>query len=144
MEPRMYLGPSMNQEIKDKWVADLRSGEYKQGHNRLRADVPDGSGGIVSKFCCLGVLCVQAEAAGIVEWLPYDHQCLSSGHGYTTMPGHASSALNGVLPQAVAEWAGLYYTDPPVSYAWRPTSLAELNDRNHSFAEIASIIEEQL
>lgn len=38
----------MNQEIKEKWVAALCSGDYKQGQGRLRDD--DG-------FCCLGVLC---------------------------------------------------------------------------------------
>lgn len=39
----------MNQEIKKRWVAALRSGDYKQGTGALRnAD---------NKFCCLGVLC---------------------------------------------------------------------------------------
>jgi hypothetical protein len=39
----------MDQEIKTKWVAALRSGNYKQGRYVLR----DESG----FYCCLGVLC---------------------------------------------------------------------------------------
>lgn len=43
----------MESELKEKWVNALRSGEYKQGRNRL---VDYGN-----NFCCLGVLC---EVAG--------------------------------------------------------------------------------
>lgn len=39
----------MNQEIKNQWVAKLRSGEYEQGYNALRSKD--------NKYCCLGVLC---------------------------------------------------------------------------------------
>lgn len=39
----------MDKELKAKWVAALRSGEYVQGHGRLR-DVND-------HYCCIGVLC---------------------------------------------------------------------------------------
>lgn len=38
----------MKKEIKEKWIAALRSGEYKQGRSYLR---------INKKYCCLGVLC---------------------------------------------------------------------------------------
>lgn len=39
----------MNAEIKTKWLAALRSGEFKQGQSRLKTG--DGA------YCCLGVLC---------------------------------------------------------------------------------------
>lgn len=39
----------MKTELKQKWVKALRSGEYKQGRDRLR----DGG----DRYCCLGVLC---------------------------------------------------------------------------------------
>lgn len=39
----------MNAEVKEKWIAALRSGFYKQTGGRLRS--PEDS------FCCLGVLC---------------------------------------------------------------------------------------
>lgn len=40
----------MDPEIKAKWIAALRSGEYKQGTGRLYDD-------LTGRFCCLGVLC---------------------------------------------------------------------------------------
>lgn len=40
----------MNPEVKEKWVAALRSGKYKQVEGRLRSDTGDS-------YCCLGVLC---------------------------------------------------------------------------------------
>jgi hypothetical protein len=40
---------TMPQELKDKWVAALRSGEYKQGKHCLH-------GILNNTFCCLGVL----------------------------------------------------------------------------------------
>ena len=39
----------MKKEWLDKWLAALRSGEYKQGTQILKS--------IENKFCCLGVLC---------------------------------------------------------------------------------------
>jgi hypothetical protein len=39
----------MNGDIKAKWLQALRSGEYKQGHGRLRI--------LPNLYCCLGVLC---------------------------------------------------------------------------------------
>jgi hypothetical protein len=41
-------------ELKNRWVAALRSGEYEQGRLKLKVD---------DKYCCLGVL---AEVAGIL------------------------------------------------------------------------------
>jgi len=42
----------MEQKIKEKWIAALRSGNYEQGQGALRrADVTG------DKYCCLGVLC---------------------------------------------------------------------------------------
>ena len=37
----------MNKEVKDKWVAALKSGKYKQGRGQLNGE---------SGYCCLGVL----------------------------------------------------------------------------------------
>lgn len=48
----------MKQDIKDKWVAALRSGNYKQGTGELRKVKDDGC----TYHCCLGVL---AEVAGL-------------------------------------------------------------------------------
>lgn len=60
----------MNPELKAKWVAALRSGNYKQGHTQLRRG---------NCFCALGVLCDvidpnawnkdNIQAGRIVEWM---------------------------------------------------------------------------
>jgi hypothetical protein len=47
----------VDKELKAKWLSALRSGEYKQGRQRLRTH--DGA------MCCLGVLC---EISGIGKW----------------------------------------------------------------------------
>lgn len=46
----------MDAEIKAKWTAALRSGNYQQAFGMLRLD---------GRFCCLGVLC---DISGIGEW----------------------------------------------------------------------------
>lgn len=48
----------MNQEVKEKWVRALRSGEYKQGGGVLRSG---------DRFCCLGVLCDIVDPEGWAE-----------------------------------------------------------------------------
>lgn len=55
----------MKKEIKDLWVAALRSGDYAQGANALRTQ---------DVFCCLGVLCDLSGKtyAHSDLFLPYD------------------------------------------------------------------------
>lgn len=43
----------MTPELKAKWVAALRSGEYKQGQARMKRIHEDDT----ASYCCLGVLC---------------------------------------------------------------------------------------
>ena len=43
----------LNRELMEKWVAALRSGEYKQGAEYLCQYDEDGN---AAAFCCLGVL----------------------------------------------------------------------------------------
>lgn len=47
----------MNQELKEKWIAALRSGKYEQGTGFLCKD---------GAYCCLGVL---MEVSGNPEWV---------------------------------------------------------------------------
>lgn len=63
-------------EFKEKWIAALRSGEYKQGKGCL--DDSDG------RYCCLGVACKIAYAKTLdmhedgysvpMEWIPEDEE----------------------------------------------------------------------
>jgi hypothetical protein len=47
----MEVTEKLPPDFKAKWIAALRSGEYKQGKDKLHHD---------GRFCCLGVGCVVA------------------------------------------------------------------------------------
>lgn len=66
MQSKLVWHP-LTQDLKDKWVAALRSGYYKQGFRRLRT--------FEYRFCCLGVLC---EIADNVQW---DSECRYTCNG---------------------------------------------------------------
>lgn len=114
----------MNPDVKKQWVAALRGGEFTQGQNSL--STPTG-------YCCLGVLCELAAAAG--ETLKRE-----TAKGAT----YYSDFLN-TLPPDVRTWAGINVPDPRVTTsAGQILSLSALNDSGHSFAVIADFIEQQL
>jgi hypothetical protein len=125
----------MNPEIKQEWVARLRSGDYRQGHGQLVSHPGDGT----ARYCCLGVLCEQAREAGIGGWQPDDDGTTR----FVTTDGPKSWSD---LPKPVAQWAGLDDTDPLVRVgpSQRPEGLAALNDDYRTFEDLADLIEEQL
>lgn len=111
----------MNKAIKQQWVEALRSGEYKQGRNRLRSEA--------NEFCCLGVLC-NLHALANPEFARRQRDPMSYG-GDMKAP-----------PTNVVRWAGLGGS----TVIW---AVAERNDgaggySKHSFAEIADYIEKNL
>lgn len=131
----------MRPSVKKKWLAALRSGEYKQGSGALRtAD---------DRFCCLGVLCDLYAKEKEIPWEPNpDSTANYMFEGKTELPS-----------DQVKAWAGLYDENPSVTIAGSEESLAELNDGSYprgtdedgdpvtsaaNFEEIALLIEEQL
>lgn len=50
-----------NPDVLEKWIAALRSGDYKQGTGYLALKEGDDT-----KYCCLGVLCELAVKEGII------------------------------------------------------------------------------
>lgn len=135
----------MDPDIKQRWVAALRSGEYPQTTGRLRAD---------DAYCCLGVLCDLYDSSG---WVKID-----PGSGHIFQPGGAVTAL----PADVCLWAGLDSGNPEVGVPEAvynevigadPESdkddighvgcvvlLSDLNDIHWTFDRIADVIEERL
>lgn len=137
----------MNQEIKTKWLADLRSGEFEKGKGYLKRD---------GKFCCLGVLCDQAEKAGIVTTREG-----RDGSVYFQSVTNEFDASASVLPQAVVHWAELHLalgsTNPAVRVVTedgegKVCSLSSINDNDNedepqgefTFLQIAEMIERDL
>jgi len=118
----------MKQEVMEKWVAALESGEYKRGKGELKT--------WQGRFCCLGVLCdIHAkETAG--KW----NREMGGSWQYR------ESTV--ILPDTVQSWAGMktdsgwtldkeLYKTPTVAY----DSLANINDKTRlSFKDIAEII----
>jgi hypothetical protein len=113
----------MKPSIKKKWVAALRSGEYKQTTIALRKG---------ASFCCLGVLCnLHAQA----------HKRIAAKEKHRAVyMGECE-----LLPDAVIHWAGLedrWGGDVHIKNCRK--SLAEHNDSGATFKQIAAAIEAQL
>ena len=108
----------MNREIGERWVAELRSGKWKQGRTYLA--------GADGKHCCLGVLCRMAEAEGVVKAgpMPYGETSFEGARAY--------------LPLSVCRWSGVETQD---GHFTQVDSLSRLNDSGATFAEIAAVIE---
>lgn len=154
---RPFTTPPMNPDVKKVWVEALRSGEYRQGTGVLC--VIDSKG--VAHHCCLGVLCeLHKDAIDIrkATTSPFAVQNKYGPGSYVLMYGLTTIDL----PQNVRTWAGLRDDNPRFShdaevskeFAKRVynlsekeadyTSLALLNDKGYTFAEIADIIEKYL
>jgi hypothetical protein len=118
----------MNPEIKQKWVAALRSGDYEQGKRRLYED---------GLYCYLGVLCdVYRKETGDGEFRPGLH------NSWSFVARHDIDGAT--LPYAVSDWAVISFQGDDVEIAGYTTTLTEHNDSGRTFAEIADAIEAQL
>lgn len=131
----------MKKSVKEAWIAELRSGNYKQGTGYLTMD---------NNYCCLGVLCELAYKENVINKSIVNAPKYTKGEvivHYDTMES--------ILPPAVAAWAGMY--DPEtdeydedtfnvlkIIYKNHQTSLAFLNDHDYSFDQIADIIEKHI
>ncbi len=122
----------MNQEIKTKWVAALRSGEYEQGIGKLRSN---------NSYCCLGVLCdLYHKETGIGEWVPDtgrddSKRLMFLDHGEA-------------LPEEVIAWAGLPEEDAMIPIRVHPDkcprTLSSYNDSGTTFVAVADLIDKHL
>ena len=101
------------EEVIKRWVAALRSGEYKQARHALKTD---------TGFCCLGVLCDLAAKDGGSQW------ALRSPDYYTYMGN------SGVLPPVFRRFLGRGVNE---------NKLVRMNDEGTSFDIIADYIERE-
>lgn len=104
----------LTQELKERWVAALRSGEYKQGKSRLCRR---------KRYCCLGVL---AEIQGE----------LKKGNVYYSQ-GPDDCGHSGFLADEF-ERDFHYLSRDTQMY------LATKNDKGESFEDLADYIEEEI
>ena len=123
----------MKEDIKQKWVAALCSGEYEQGRGFLKH---------FGEYCCLGVLCDIAAKEGIVS--------VEEVSGTEENPGVISyDGAWDVLPSSVVEWSGIVTNTGHIpsgvpTYCGTFTNLAELNDLTKlNFDGLADVIEQR-
>ncbi len=118
----------MNNEVKQKWLTALRSGEYKQCKGALcRTDFEGNLG-----YCCLGVLTDIYIKETNKTWI----KAMDSILGIKDINDRLEAAW---LNEDVQEWSGLL-ASPTVD----GVKLALLNDNLHPFTEIADLIENHL
>jgi hypothetical protein len=131
----------MNADIRARWTAALRSGDYQQAKGALRRD-GDGR-------CCLGVLCDLAVADGIIEPPSYDD--------HDDVWEYTADGESLVLPAAVYRWAGINTRQDELSRenalanpivtvdddggSLEARALATLNDDGWTFPQIADAID---
>ena len=108
----------MNQEIKQRWIKALRSGEYQQGKESLYH---------CGKFCCLGVLTDLYIKEHGLQWNQDSADLWSF------------EEEGGVLPRSVQKWSGIDFPNPTI-LSDRATDHNDNYDL--SFNEIAALIEE--
>jgi hypothetical protein len=115
-------------ELRRKWVAALRSGQYEQGYGKLKVVPTNGN---PPRYCCLGLLC---EVAG-----------LKSERASQASNVHFFDGVDTILPSSVMVLVGL--TSPTgVHNDGLPGSARSLtgdNDTGMSFENIAKVIESE-
>jgi hypothetical protein len=139
----------LRKSVRARWVAALRSGDYRQAKQELAKPVPVAADGTSELgYCCLGVLCELGVASGApditVLQMPEGRKAYTVGDNerWTVTP-----------PPHLWQWAGAGETyDPKVSGTSTRTMLKQglvnqstLMDANDglglSFDEIADLIE---
>lgn len=113
----------MKKELKERWIAALRSGDYSQSLGCLQ----DHNG-----WCCLGVLCNIVDGT---QWVEPDESYEdddSDEYNYD----FGSVVVSDMPPRGWLENRGLPYT--------MANELAKMNDDGVQFVEIAKYIEENV
>lgn len=132
----------MTPELKAKWLTALRSGQYAQGGGCFCRPASDGT----KTYCCLGVL---ADIAGL-HFVPQEPSDTPSGGG---QPGMLLEEKDLVKEDGCGDGTILFsseglelfgLTEEKQSYLHKANDGTNVEQRKHSFAEIADWIEANL
>lgn len=118
----------MKRADKARWVAALRSGEYKQGYSALACE-GSMSPGVPARFCCLGVACEVFDVPRMWNGMTflYDGESAKLPHDLRTRLG-VSRSVEVILYNA----SGVTFYE----------TLISLNDdAGLTFSQIADVIE---
>lgn len=118
----------MEKEMKDRWISDLRSGNFPQARKLLNSDLG---------YCCMGVLAEQLVELGLLSRI-------EDGYGIAYLDSMDEKSV-GSLQYGISQKIGL-----PM---WSIDNLIAMNDgkmgkdrkyKCYTFIEIADWIEENL
>lgn len=124
----------MDAEIKRKWIADLRSGQFQQVNGFLHHKEPSTGYG----YCCLGVLCVSVGAE-FSDWSGFDEETADYS-SFGDVPVLDGDILSVGEDQ---ELSPSFIRDIGLSQEDQKT-LIKMNDDGVPFADIADYIEKNL
>lgn len=133
----------MDATIKAEWIQALRSGDYKQGRNKLQWD---------GNFCCLGVLCelspvVEAAYNPILEAVTYTSLIEAEDRDENYPPAAAWIWAGWMDKNPFVETGPGQFPDGSASSGGSPFMrgaghyLSNLNDAGFTFDQIADVIE---
>jgi hypothetical protein len=132
------MNTPMDPELKAKWVAALRSGEYLQGKGVLKKVNKDDE----IRYCCLGVLC---EVAGLELEEDLSKPTGTAKVNYGVRDTQGDWIVTTSIPESLAGQFGLGLQDLPDGNFYDPQNpLIDKNDNGVTFAKIADWIEENL
>jgi hypothetical protein len=131
----------MKKDLKERWLAALRSKDYEQGRNYLAKIALNGN----RYHCCLGVLC---DLATKDEVISQEVSSLEPGRLHRLIGFAGALSLPG---NEIDVWTGLEVTATdssrndgeayPIDFY---TVLAEKNDQGATFEEIADFIDKNV
>jgi hypothetical protein len=127
--------PKKNRDRIKKWIAALRSGEYKQGTFALKKG---------DRYCCLGVACdIYRKTTKRGRWEEHPYQGIAEGVlAEHFVFGDGLHAADMALPGPVSKWFG-DFPGADVYLGLDEVPAADLNDDGRTFRYIANRLERQ-
>lgn len=125
----------MRQEVKERFVADLRSGNFNQTIGYLKKD-----NGYEICHCQGGILVEQAVEAGVTSWQLESTRTRipASVFGLPVVDEWGNTQVATAFPTPeVLEWAEIQHHE--YALLWKAV---DMNDQGKPFAEIADFVEE--
>ena len=129
----------MNSKVKKLWLTALRSGKFLQGQSALiGTDYEEGKE--VKKYCCLGVLCKLYAKEKRVNVNKLSQR--GDGEFPVDKVMHWAGLPTGVIENQKVNGEVVKCND--VKVKGKNKSLANMNDNDKTFIQIAKVIEKEL